>query len=89
MMMIAVVGITTPTVDGVKSYSVGVGIATLAFLFAFFFKPTWGACVWIYTGEIFPTLVRATAFSWSIQMQGVSNTIFQQFFPIFFERQNL
>ncbi|KAL3487686.1 general substrate transporter [Aspergillus germanicus] len=88
-MLIAVVGLTTPDVNGTKSYSVGVGIATLAFAFAFFFKPSWGAVVWIYTSEIFPMHVRAQGTGMSVQMQGVANTIFQQFFPIFFRNEGL
>jgi hypothetical protein len=88
-MLIAVVGLTTPDVNGTKTYGVGVGIATLAFAFAFFFKPSWGAVVWIYTSEIFPMHVRAQGTGMSIQMQGVANTIFQQFFPIFFKNEGL
>ncbi|OBT93220.1 hypothetical protein VE01_08834 [Pseudogymnoascus verrucosus] len=88
-MLMAVVGLTTPNVDGTKTYPVGVGIATLAFLFAFFYKPSWGATTWIYTAEIFPTHVRAPAVGMSVQMQGVANTIFQQFFPIFYANEGL
>ncbi|KAK4127165.1 general substrate transporter [Parathielavia appendiculata] len=58
-MLIGVVGLTTLDINGSKTYSVGVGIATLAFAFAFFFKPSWGAVVWIHTLEIFPMHVRA------------------------------
>lgn len=87
-MLIGAVGIAT-NVSVTKNYGAGVGIAFLAFLFAFFFKPSWGATVWIYTAEIFPTTVRATAVGMSIQMQGVSNTIFQQFFPIFYANEGL
>ncbi|KAK4103160.1 general substrate transporter [Parathielavia hyrcaniae] len=88
-MLIAVVGLTTPDINGAKTYGVGVGIATLAFAFAFFFKPSWGAVVWIYTAEIFPMHVRAQGTGMSIQMQNVANTIFQQFFPIFFRNEGL
>ncbi|KAM6522903.1 hypothetical protein FALCPG4_012517 [Fusarium falciforme] len=83
-MLIAVVGLTTPGVDGAKSYSVGIAIAFLAFLFIFFYKPSWGATTWIYTSEIFPIAVRAQAMGMCSQMQGIANTIFQQFFPQFY-----
>ncbi|PSN70779.1 general substrate transporter [Corynespora cassiicola Philippines] len=83
-MLIAVVGLTTPDVNGTKSYGVGVAIAALAFLFIFFYKPSWGATVWIYTSEVFPMHVRAQAVGMCVQMQGVANTIFQQFFPTFY-----
>ncbi|KAJ8111661.1 hypothetical protein OPT61_g5802 [Boeremia exigua] len=83
-MLIAVVGLATPTVNGSKTYSVGIAIAFLAFLFIFFYKPSWGATTWIYTSEVFPMHVRAQAVGMSVQMQGVANTIFQQFFPTFY-----
>ncbi|KAH6613000.1 general substrate transporter [Boeremia exigua] len=83
-MMIAVVGLATPTVDGGKTHAVGIAIAFLAFLFIFFYKPSWGATVWIYTSEVFPMHVRAQAVGMCVQMQGVANTIFQQFFPTFY-----
>jgi hypothetical protein len=88
-MLMAVVGLTTPTVNGTKTYPAGIGIATLAFSFAFFYKPSWGATTWIYTAEIFPMHVRAPAVGMSVQMQGVANIIFQQFFPIFFANEGL
>jgi sugar porter (SP) family MFS transporter len=83
-MCIAVVGLTTPDVNGTKSRPVGIAITFLAFLFIFFYKPSWGATVWIYTAEIFPLHVRGQAVGMSVQMQGVANTIFQQFFPTFY-----
>lgn len=83
-MLIPVVGLTTPGVDGAKSYPVGVAIAFLAFLFILFYKPSWGATVWIYSAEIFPVNIRAQAMGMCSQMQGVANTIFQQFFPTFY-----
>ncbi|OLN81755.1 Quinate permease 6, partial [Colletotrichum chlorophyti] len=87
-MAIPIVGLTTPgTTD--KSRPVGIAITFLAFLFAFFYKPTWGATTWTYTSEIFPLNVRGPAVGMSVQMQGVANTIFQQFFPIFYKNEGL
>lgn len=84
IMIVAVVGITQPVdASGHRSYGVGVGIASLFFLFAFFYKPTWGATVWVYTADIFSTDVRAHAISMSAQTQSVVNTILNQFFPTF------
>ncbi|KAH8883535.1 general substrate transporter [Thozetella sp. PMI_491] len=88
-MLIAVVGLTTPDVNGGKTYPVGIAIAFLAFLFIFFYKPSWGATVWIYTSEVFPLHVRAQAVGMSVQMQGIANTIFQQFFPTFYNNCGL
>ncbi|KAB8217943.1 general substrate transporter [Aspergillus novoparasiticus] len=45
--------------------------------------------VWIYTAEVFPMNVRVQAVGMCSQMQGVANTIFQQFFPIFYEKEGL
>jgi MFS family permease len=89
-MLIPTIGLTTPdTATGGKSFSVGVAITFLAFLYAFFYKPSWGATVWIYTAEVFPMHVRAQAVAMSVQMQGVANLIFNQFFPIFFQKEGL
>lgn len=87
-MIIPVVGLTTPGTED-KSRPVGIAITFLAFLFAFFYKPTWGATTWTYTSEIFPLNVRGPAVGMSVQMQGVANTIFQQFFPIFYKNEGL
>ncbi|KAF5694961.1 low-affinity hexose facilitator [Fusarium denticulatum] len=54
MFSAAAVVTETPTLeDGSKSPSVGIATVFLMFLFAFFFKPSWGATVWIWTSEIF------------------------------------
>ncbi|KAL0941966.1 Quinate permease 6 [Colletotrichum truncatum] len=87
-MLIPVVGLTTPGTQE-KSQPVGIAITFLAFLFAFFYKPTWGATTWTYTSEVFPLNVRGPAVGMSVQMQGVANTIFQQFFPIFYQNEGL
>lgn len=90
MLIKALVGLETPsTPEGAKTEPVGIAIVFLMFLFAFFYKPSWGATVWIYTAEVFPMNVRAQAVGMCSQMQGVANTIFQKFFPIFYEKEGL
>ncbi|RSL96064.1 hypothetical protein CDV31_013623 [Fusarium ambrosium] len=90
MLIVAVVGLETPTFEGnVKSESVGIAIVFLFFLFAFFYKPSWGATVWMWTAEVFSMNIRAQAVGMCSQMQNVANTIFQQFFPTFFRREGL
>ncbi|KAL3490762.1 general substrate transporter [Aspergillus germanicus] len=90
MLITALVGLETPeTPEGAKTQPVGIAIVFLMFLFAFFYKPSWGATVWIYTAEVFPMNVRAQAVGMCSQMQGVANTIFQQFFPKFYENEGL
>jgi hypothetical protein len=69
--------------DGVKSKSVGSAIVFLFFLFAFFYKPSWGATTWIWTSEIFSMNVRTQAIGMASQIQNVANLITQQFFPTF------
>ena len=83
MLIVSVVGLATPTVDGTKSQPVGIAIVFLLFLFIFFYKPTWGATTWIWTSEVFSMNVRAQAVGMCSQMQNVANTIVQQFFPTF------
>ncbi|KAF7527500.1 hypothetical protein G7054_g10472 [Neopestalotiopsis clavispora] len=89
MLVVPVVGLATPTVDGVKTQSVGIGIVFLLFLFTFFYKPSWGATTWIWTAEIFSVNVRAQAVGMCSQMQNVANTIFSQFFPTFLTNTGL
>lgn len=79
MLIVSVVGLTTPTdAKGVKSESVGIAIVFLLFLFAFFYKPSWGATTWVYTAEIFSANVRAQAVGMCSQTQ-VSSLNTKQF----------
>ncbi|KAJ5727824.1 hypothetical protein N7493_005644 [Penicillium malachiteum] len=74
---------TANTADGGKSEPVGIAIVFLFFFFILFYKPSWGATVWIWTAEVFSMNVRAQAVGMASQTQNVANTIFQQFFPTF------
>ncbi|KAL0260848.1 hypothetical protein SLS55_004540 [Diplodia seriata] len=89
MVIAATVETQTPSivVDGAttKSQPVGISIVFLMFLFAFFYKPSWGATVWIWTSEIFSMNVRAQAVGMASQTQNVANAIVQQFFPTFLD----
>jgi len=89
MMVVPIVGMKTPTINGAKSQPVGIAIVFLLFLFIFFYKPSWGATTWIWTAEVFSMNVRAQAVGMCSQMQNVANTIFQQFFPTFLAKQGL
>jgi hypothetical protein len=54
MMCVSIVGLTTPTLpSGGKEEPVGIAIVFLLFFFIFFYKPSWGATVWIWTAEVF------------------------------------
>ncbi|KAJ3132826.1 hypothetical protein HK100_004964 [Physocladia obscura] len=66
------------------SYNLGIGLAVILFIFIFFYKPTWGATTWIYTGEIFPIVVRAQAVGIASQTQNIASLILGQLFPIMF-----
>ncbi|KAL5373957.1 hypothetical protein PMIN06_012167 [Paraphaeosphaeria minitans] len=83
MIAVAAVGSETPSPGGAKTEPVGIAIVFLMFFFALFYKPSWGATVWIYTSEIFSMNVRAQAVGMCSQTQNVVNSIVQQFFPIF------
>ncbi|KAF1956247.1 general substrate transporter [Byssothecium circinans] len=76
---------TTTLAGGGKTVPVGISIVFLMFLFAFFYKPSWGATVWIFTAEIFSMNVRAQAVGMCSQTQNVVNSIVQQFFPTFLD----
>lgn len=74
----------TPTLKGgAKSEPVGIAVVFLFFLFAFFYKPSWGATTWIWTSEVFSMNVRAQAVGMASQTQNVANLIVNQFFPTF------
>ncbi|KAL1592190.1 hypothetical protein SLS59_009846 [Nothophoma quercina] len=79
----AVVTETPGSLSEGKTRSVGIATVFLMFLFAFFFKPSWGATVWIWTGEIFSMNVRNQAIAISSQFQNVANICLQQAFPVF------
>ncbi|KAJ5493993.1 Major facilitator superfamily domain general substrate transporter [Penicillium fimorum] len=88
MIIVSAVETQTPELaDGSKSTSVGISIVFLLFLFIFFYKPSWGATVWIWTSEIFSMNVRAQAVGMASQTQNVANAIVQQFFPLFLDNE--
>ncbi|PSK55317.1 High-affinity glucose transporter [Elsinoe australis] len=84
MVIVAAVDTETPDLaGGAKSKPVGISIVFLLFLFALFYKPSWGATTWIWTAEIFSMNVRAQAVGMASQTQNIANSIVQQFFPTF------
>ncbi|KAJ2891692.1 hypothetical protein MKZ38_000066 [Zalerion maritima] len=90
MLLASVVGLATPnTPDGGKTEPVGIAIVFLMFLFIFFYKPSWGATVWMWTAEVFSLNVRAQAVGMCSQTQNVANTILNQFFPTFLANEGL
>ncbi|KAF1946093.1 sugar transporter [Clathrospora elynae] len=87
MLIAATIETQTPSPGGAKTQPVGIAIVFVMFLFAFFYKPSWGATVWIFTAEIFSMNVRAQAVGMCSQSQNVVNSIVQQFFPIFLKNE--
>ncbi|GAB7348493.1 hypothetical protein MBLNU459_g6899t1 [Dothideomycetes sp. NU459] len=84
MLIVAAVVTETPFgPKGTKSEPVGITVVFLLFLFAFFYKPSWGATTWIWTSEVFSMNVRAQAVGMASQTQNIANSIVQQFFPTF------
>ncbi|KAK5942135.1 hypothetical protein PMZ80_006089 [Knufia obscura] len=84
MLIVATVETQTPTLaGGAKSEPVAIAIVFLLFLFILFYKPSWGATIWIWTSEVFSMNVRAQAVGMCAQMQNVANAIVNQFFPLF------
>jgi MFS family permease len=81
MFAAAAVVTETPTLeDGSKSSSVGIATVFLMFLFALFYKPSWGATVWIWTSEIFSMNVRAQAVAMTTQCQSIASIILRKYF---------
>jgi MFS family permease len=90
LLVVAILGIEFPeSADGARPYGVGVAVAAMFFFFNFFYKPSWGATVWIYTSEIFSTDVRAHGVAIGAQSQSLASTILNQFFPIFLQKCGL
>ncbi|KAL7276937.1 hypothetical protein RUND412_000081 [Rhizina undulata] len=88
MLIVAAVETETPSLhDGAKSQPVAISIVFLLFLFILFYKPSWGATVWIWTSEIFSMNVRAQAVAMASQTQNVANAILQQVFPLFLNKK--
>ncbi|KAL4886405.1 general substrate transporter [Aspergillus karnatakaensis] len=87
MIIVAAVETETPSPGGTKSQPVGISIVFLLFLFILFYKPSWGATVWIWTSEVFSMNVRAQAVGMASQTQNVANAIVQQFFPTFLDNE--
>lgn len=87
MLCAATVETQTPTLpNGSKTHAVGGGIVVCLYLFAFFYKPSWGATVWIFTSEIFSMNVRGQAMGMASQMQNVANAIVNQIFPLLLDK---
>ena len=83
MFSAAAVVTETPTLeDGSKPQSVGIATVFLLYLFALFFKPSWGATVWIWTSEIFSMNVRAQAVAMTTQCQSIASIILREYFPL-------
>lgn len=62
MLIVPIIGMETPnTAAGGKQEPVGIAIVAMLFLFIFFYKPSWGATVWIWTSEVFSMNVRVQA----------------------------
>ncbi|KAJ5804667.1 uncharacterized protein N7518_000970 [Penicillium psychrosexuale] len=88
MIIVSAVETETPQLaNGAKSEPVGISIVFLLFLFILFYKPSWGATVWIWTSEIFSMNVRAQAVGMASQTQNIANAIVQQFFPLFLDNE--
>ncbi|CAG9949247.1 unnamed protein product [Clonostachys rosea f. rosea IK726] len=95
---VAAVVTETPTLaDRSKEKSVGIATVFLMFLFALFYKPPWGATVWIWTSEElkpsqwprnlnqFPALSSA----WEQDFEYRTDADVEQIFPIFLNEKGL
>ena len=71
MLAVSLVGTLTPDTDGAgaKSPHVAIAIVFLLFLFIVFYKPSWGATVWVYSSEIFSMQTRAAGVAMASQVR--------------------
>lgn len=74
----------TPLVNGRHPLGVGIGYVILELTFHAFYGPGWGAGLWIWTSEIWPTVVRANGVALSSQSQQLANVVLGQAFPELF-----
>lgn len=87
LLVVSILGLNvTENADGSRPYGMGVAVAAMFYLFNFFYKPSWGATVWVYTSEIFSTDVRAHGVAIGAQSQSLASTILNQFFPEFLDK---
>ena len=72
-------------VDGrlVLPDSIAVAALVLANLYVFAFGVSWGPCVWVLLGEMFPNRYRAAGLSVGASIQWVANFAVTMTFPIF------
>ncbi|KAI9361257.1 general substrate transporter [Zopfochytrium polystomum] len=82
MLVVSIVGIITESNGTLYQTGTGIGLVSMFFVFIFFYKPSWGATVWIYTGEIFPMTVRAQAVGIASQTQNVASVALSYLFPV-------
>ncbi|KAI9332443.1 MFS sugar transporter-like protein [Zopfochytrium polystomum] len=82
MLIVSVVGMVTEANGTLYQMGTGIGLVSMFFVFIFFYKPSWGATVWIYTGEIFPMTVRAQAVGIASQTQNVASVALSYLFPV-------
>ncbi|KAL8281040.1 hypothetical protein RQP46_006719 [Phenoliferia psychrophenolica] len=86
MVIVALVETQSPTTStGATTRPVAISIVFLLFLFILFYKPSWGATVWVITSEVFSMNVRAHAVGMASQTQNIANIIVNQFFPQFLD----
>ena len=75
MLAVSLVGTLTPTSpEGAKSMNTAIAIVFLLFLFIVFYKPSWGATVWVYSSEIFSMQTRAAGVAMASQVSMVRET---------------
>lgn len=71
--------------DGSYTQDVAIAVVPIFISFYVFYGPGWGACMWIWTSEIWPTVVRANGVAIASQSQQVAGIILGQAFPSFLE----
>lgn len=70
MLVVATVETQAPTTStGATTRPVAISIVFLLFFFILFYKPSWGATVWVVTSEVFSMNVRSHAVGMASQVR--------------------
>jgi len=85
-LVLAAIAFSTATLDASGKPSLSDGMGTLAFiaanLYVIFFNASWGPCMWVMLGEMFPNQIRGSGLAVSGVFQWLCNFGITMTFPI-------
>lgn len=85
-LVLAAIAFSTATLDAAGKPTLSDGMGTLAFiaanLYVIFFNASWGPCMWVMLGEMFPNQIRGSGLAVSGLFQWLCNFAITMTFPI-------